>query len=129
MKKFLAILAALFCFSSFSFADEVSDLLKEPEDTKTRTIFPEDQHTTNKTAKVQIEYTPSVDEVRIYYTVFATSYDQNEAADSIRECLKDFQDANQYFSYKYMRKDSVRYIKDEKGLKWAVYQSYVKFTR
>lgn len=129
MKKFLALIAALMCFAGYAFSDEVSDLLKEPEDTMTRTIVPEDQHVTNKTAKVQLEYTPYTDEVHIYYTCMAVSYDQGEAMNSVLACLQDFQKQNQYYSYKYLRKDSVKYFKDDKNLKWATYSSYVKFYR
>lgn len=129
MKKIFALIAALLCFTGYAFSDEVSDLLKEPEDTKTRTIVPEDQHVTNKTANVQIEYTPFTDEVHIYYTCMSVSYDQGEAMSSILACLQDFQKENQYYSYKYLRKDSVKYFKDDKNLKWATYSSFVKFYR
>lgn len=129
MKKFFALFATLICFTGFAFSDEVSDLLKAPEDTMTRTIVPEDQHVTNKTAKVELEYTPLTDEVHIYYTCMAVSYDQGEAMNSVLACLQDFQKQNQYYSYKYLRKDSVKYFKDDKNLKWATYSSYVKFYR
>lgn len=129
MKKIFALIAALLCFTGYAFSDEVSDLLKEPEDTMTRTIVPEDQHVTNKTAKVELEYTPLTDEVHIYYTCMAVSYDQGEAMNSVLACLQDFQKQNQYYSYKYLRKDSVKYFKDDKKLKWATYSSYVKFYR
>lgn len=129
MKKIFAVIAALMCFAGFAFADEVSDLLKEPQDSMTRTIFPEDQHTVNKTAKVQIEYTPLTDEVHIYYTCMAVSYDEGEAMNATLACLKDFQTQNQYFSYKYLKKNSVKYFKDDKNLKWATYSAYVKFNR
>ena len=95
----------------------------------TRTITPEEQHVTNKTAKVQIEYTPLTDEVHIYYTCMAVSYDQGEAMNSVLACLQDFQKQNQYYSYKYLKRDSIKYFKDEKNLKWATYSSYVKFYR
>ncbi len=130
MKKLFAIAAAIFCLSGFVFADEVEDLLKDPVGNETRIIVPEDQHVTNKTAKVQLEYTPLTDEVRLYYTCHAVAFDQGEAMNTALAVLKDFQDQNQYFSYKYMKRDSVKYYKDEKtGFKWAMYQSYVRFTR
>ncbi len=131
MKKLFAVLAALLCVSAFAVAEEhdAADLLKEPQDTKTRTIVPEDQHVTNKTASVSIDYTPAYDEVHIYYKVMAVSFDQGEAMNTILECLKDFQKQNQYYGYTYLRKDSVKYPKDEKNIKWAVYESYVKMTR
>ncbi|MDY2844021.1 MAG: hypothetical protein SOT81_08580 [Treponema sp.] len=129
MKKIFAVIAALMCFSGYAFSDEVEDLLKQPQDTLTRTITPEEQHVTNKTAKVQIEYTPLTDEVHIYYTCMAVSYDQGEAMNSVLACLQDFQKQNQYYSYKYLKRDSIKYFKDEKNLKWATYSSYVKFYR
>ena len=129
MKKIFAVIAALMCFSGYAFSDEVDDLLKQPQDTLTRTITPEEQHVTNKTAKVQIEYTPLTDEVHIYYTCMAVSYDQGEAMNSVLACLQDFQKQNQYYSYKYLKRDSIKYFKDDKNLKWATYSSYVKFYR
>ena len=129
MKKIFAVIAALMCFSGYAFSDEVEDLLKQPQDTLTRTITPEEQHVTNKTAKVQIEYTPLTDEVHIYYTCMAVSYDQGEAMNSVLACLQDFQKQNQYYSYKYLKRDSIKYFKDEKNLKWATYSSYVKVYR
>ena len=105
MKKFIAVMAALFCFAGFTFADELEELQKDPNavDLTTRSIVPEDQHTTNKTAKVQIDYTPLTDEVHIYYTCVAVTYDQGEAMNTVLACLQDFQKENQYYSYKYLR--------------------------
>ncbi len=128
MKKLFAVLAALFCFG-FVFADEVDDLLKEPQDSMTRIIVPEDQHVVTKTGSVKIEYTPLTDEVRIYYTCLATSYDQGEAMNTVLACLEDFQKENQYYSYKYLKRDSVKYFKDDKNYKWATYYCYLKFSR
>ena len=131
MKKFFAFTASLLCLSCMIFAEDYQDLLKEPVSYEIETIIPEDQHVTNKTAKVRLEYTPLTDEVRLYYTCHAVSFDQGEAMNTALAVLKDFQDAHEeYFGYKYMRRDSVKYYKDEKtGFKWAMYQSYVRFTR
>ncbi len=129
MKKLLAVLFALFCFTGFVFADEIEDLLKEPQDSMTRIIVPEDQHVSTKTGSVKIEYTPLTDEVRIYYTCLATSYDQGEAMNTILACLEDFQKQNQYYSYKYLKRDAVKYFKDDKNYKWATYYCYLKFSR
>lgn len=131
MKRFFAIITALFCFAGLVFADELEELQKDPNavDLTTRMIIPEEQHTTNKTAKVQIEYTPLTDEVHIYYTCIAVSFDQGEAMNTVLACLQDFQKENQYYSYKYMRRDSTKYFKDDKNMKWATYHSYVKFNR
>jgi len=130
MKKILAITMALFCAAGMIFADEVDEYLKQQEaNNKTITIVPKDQHQDGvKTAKVQLEYTPSTHEVHIYYDCLAVSYDQGSAMNTILECLKDFQDQNlQYESYRYMRKDSVKYYNDDRKLKWARYHSWVEF--
>jgi hypothetical protein len=130
MKKFFAVITAMICLTGAVFADEVEDLLKEPVGNEIQTIIPEDQHVTNKTAKVRLEYTPLTDEVRLYYTCAAVQFDQGEAMNTALAVLKDFQEKNQYYSYKYMRRDSVKYYKDEKtGFKWAQYFSYVRFQR
>ena len=134
MKKLIAVMAALFCFPGFTFAEEYSELEMNPDNhekvlMKTREIIPEEQHTTNKTASVKIEYTPLTDEAHVYYTCMAVSYDQGEAMNTVLACLQDFQKENQYYSYKYLRKDSVKYFKDDKNMKWATYHSYVKFNR
>ena len=131
MKKILAILVALFCVSGAVFADEIDDILKQQEleqNNKTITITPADQHQDGiKTAKVTMDYTPSTHEVHIYYECLAVSYDQGAAMNTILECLKDFQIENNYESYRYLRKDSVKYYNDERKLKWARYHSWVEF--
>ncbi|MBQ7538371.1 MAG: hypothetical protein IJT42_05340 [Treponema sp.] len=131
MKKFLTIFVALFCFAGFSFADEIEELTKgsTADLMKTQTIVPEEQHTTNRTAKVQINYTPLTDEAHIYYTCMAVSFDQGDAQDTTIACLQDFQKQNQYFNYKFLRKPDIKYYKDEKNIKRVVYHSYVQFTR
>lgn len=128
MKKIFAVVTALLCFlGCAAFAEEADDLLKKPQDSLTRVIIPEDQHVTNKTASVKLEYTAIADEVHAYYTVLAVSYDSGEAMNTILECLNDFKHQYGYLSYKYLRKDSVKYFKDEKGMKWARHEQYVKF--
>ena len=130
MKKFFAVITAMLCLTGAVFADEVEDLLKEPESNEIETIIPEDQHVTNKTAKVILEYTPLTHEVRLYYTCASVMFDQGEAMNTALAVLKDFQEKYKYYSYKYMRRDSVKYYKDEKtGFKWTQYFSYVRFQR
>lgn len=131
MKKIFAVAAAIFCFSTVAFADEIDDLLKPKPDNGIETIIPEDQHVTNKTARVELQYTPLTDEVRLFYTCHAVAFDQGEAMNTALAVLKDFQDQHdEYYGYKYMKRDSVKYYKDEKtGFKWAMYQSYVRFQR
>ncbi len=131
MKKIFAFVAAVFCLSAVAFADDIDDLLKPEPSNITETIIPEDQHVTNKTAKVELQYTPLTDEVRLFYTCHAVAFDQSEAATTARDVLKDFEEQHsEYYGYKYLKRDSVKYYKDEKtGFKWAMYQSYVKFQR
>lgn len=131
MKKLFAVITVLFCFVGFNFAEDLDELQKDPNyvDLSTRAIIPENQHTTNKTASVKIEFTPLTDEAHVYYTCMAVSFDQGEAMNTVLACLQDFQAENQYYGYKYLRADSTKYFKDEKNLKWATYHSYVKFNR
>ncbi len=131
MKKLFAVITVLFCFVGFNFAEDLDELQKDPNyvDLSTRAIIPENQHTTNKTASVKIEFTPLTDEAHVYYTCMAVSFDQGEAMNTVLACLQDFQADNQYYGYKYLRADSTKYFKDEKNLKWATYHSYVKFNR
>ena len=131
MKKLFAVITVLFCFVGFNFAEDLDELQKDPNyvDLSTRAIIPENQHTTNKTASVKIEFTPLTDEAHVYYTCMAVSFDQGEAMNTVLACLQDFQTENQYYGYKYLRADSTKYFKDEKNLKWATYHSYVKFNR
>lgn len=132
MKKIIAAVAALFCVTGILFADEMDDYLRQQdliENNKTVTIVPKDQHQNGvKTAKVSMDYTPSTHEVHIYYDVLAVSYDQGKAMNTILECLRDFQNDNmQYESYRYLRKDSVKYYTDDRKLKWVRYHSWVEF--
>ena len=131
MKKFFTIMVALFCFAGFSFADEIDDLTKAKtsELMKTQRVVPADQHTTTRNAKIYIDYTPLTDEGHIYYSCPSTAYDAGDAQDTTIACLQDFQKDNQYFNYKVLRKPDVKYHKDEHGIKWVTYHTYVQFTR
>ncbi len=131
MKKIFAFVAAVFCLSAVAFADDIDDLLKPEPSNITETIIPEDQHVTNKTAKVELQYTPLTDEVRLFYTCHAVAFDQGDAMNTAIDVLKDFEaQHDEYYGYKYLKRDSVKYYKDEKtGFKWAMYQSFVKFQR
>ena len=131
MKKLIAIVAALFCFTGISFAEELDELTKDKqaELMVTRTIVPEDQHTTNKTAKVQIDYTPLTDEAHVYYTCIAVSYDQGEAMNTVMACMQKFVKDNKYYNYKYMQDDRVKYFRDDRGQRRAMYSSHIKLIR
>ncbi|MDE5898634.1 MAG: hypothetical protein K2H09_05155 [Treponemataceae bacterium] len=132
MKKAVLVFLSVFFTAGILFAQsEVSALPDESDtvDLSTKIIVPENQHTTDKTAKVKIEYIPMFDEVRIYYTCMYVTYDAGEAMNSVLACLEDFTKENRYYHYKYMERDKVRYYKDDRGVSWAQYISHVKFSR
>ena len=131
MKKGLLVLFSLFFVLGASFAQDMSGIIDDANkvDLSTKIITPKEQHTTDKTASMKIEYIPMVDEVRIYYTSMYVTYDAGEAMNSIQGCLKDFTKEYQYYSYKYLERDRERYFKNERGFNMAQYVSHVKFMR
>ena len=101
----------------------------EANKTKTEIIIPKDFHSTDSTASIKIEYSPMYDEVRIYYECMYVTYDQGQAMNAVYECLKDFQTEHKYNLYRYLKEDTTKYFKDDKGRSKARYSSYVKFYR
>lgn len=141
MKKILILFTCLFAFSTIIFAQE-SDTQEIPiagaaydseqfeaEKTKTEIIIPENQHTTDSTATVRIEYMPMYDEIRIYYECMYVTYDKGEAMNTVLACLEDFQLEHKYFRYKYLRDDKERFFKDDRGRRKAQYISHLQFER
>ena len=133
MKKLAVAFFSLFFVIGGVFAQtEASEM---PEDTankpdlSTKIIVPENQHITDKTAKVRIEYTPLSDEARIYYTCMYVTYQKGEAMNTVLACLQDFTKENKYYHYKYLERDRERYFKDERGISWVEYSSHLKFDR
>ena len=123
MKKFLISLSVVAAVCLALFAQEIPQSDYQPADydfeaqkTKTEIIIPKDQHLTNETGSVKIEY--------LYVT-----FDRGEAMDTINECLADFQKEHKYFGYRYLTEDRTRFFKDEKGRRKAQYISCVEFTR
>jgi len=119
----------IFAQKTGTFTPETSADNRGYDEKTTRIIIPENQHTTDDTAEVRIEYTPSYDEVRIYYTCMYVTYDKGQAMNTVLACLEDFMKANQYYHYKYLARDKEKYFKNERGYSCAQYMSYVKFTR
>ena len=101
----------------------------EAEKTKIEIITPKEQHLSDQTASVKIEYMPMYDEVRIYYECMYVTYDRGEAMNTVLECLADFQTEHKYSSYRYLRDDKEKYFKDDRSRRKAQYISYVKFVR
>jgi len=134
MKKFLALVACLTIFGGLLAAEVVSDdpferEKFEAEKTSTYVIVPEEQHCTDKNASVKIEYSPIYDEVRIYYETLYVTYDRGEAMNSVIACLQDFEKEYKYHGYKYLKPESQKYFKDDRGLRKAQWSAYLKFTR
>jgi hypothetical protein len=158
MKKTIAILASLLFAAGITFAQDAGTSTAAPaaantpapaastdktspatteeslnnkgfDDKTMRVIVPENQHTTDKTASVKIEYTPMYDEVRIYYTSMYVTYDKGEAMNTVLACLEDFMKENQYYHYTYLARDREKYFKNDRGYSMAQYMSYVKFSR
>ncbi|MBD5433101.1 MAG: hypothetical protein HDR36_00050 [Treponema sp.] len=123
MKKIFVVFAVAM-LSAFAFAQDDGGASL---DMSVQTIVPEDQHVQNKTAQVRIEYTEGLDEVRIYYTCLEVSFKEDEARETIHQCLNDFMIQKGYLSYKYLKQDRTSYKKDSRGLKRATYMSHVKF--
>ncbi len=149
MKKCIAAILSLFLAAGLAFAQsEVSALEDGPTVDLTKlTIVPGNQHIAedDKTGKVEMEYIPMVDELRIYYTCMYNLYEQGRAMNSILGCLTDcMKQSNdeenplkeyvephgiQYYNYKYMEKDRERYFKDSRGIRWAQYSVHVKLVQ
>ena len=134
MKKLFTIIAAALCLCGLSFADEADDLLKKPVDNTEKVFTPEDVHPemhplAGDKAQIQMRYTPATDELRFYYICPNSRFEQGEARRTVLACLEDFQKQNDYYSYKYIRKDSAHYFKDNNKLTMVRYEGQVKFFR
>lgn len=130
MKKSIAILLSLFVIAGTAFAQSTASALPEEKvDISVKTIIPENQHTTDKTAKIRIEYIPMSDEARIYYTSMYVTYDEGEAMNSVLAVLEDFTKEHRYYRYSYMEQDKEKFFKDARGISWAQRYSHVRFIR
>ena len=120
MKKILAILACLSIFGGMLLAEPISDdpferEKFEQEKLRTLIIVPENQHCTDRNASVKIEYMPI--------------YDEGEAMNTVLACLQDFQKEYKYNYYKYLKPQSQKFFKDERGQRKAVWSAHIKFDR
>ena len=134
MKKLIALLACATIFGSILMAEAISDdpferEKFEAEKTSTYVIIPEEQHCTDKNASVRIEYSPIYDEVRIYYETLYVTYDRGEAMNTVMAVLQDFQKENKYYSYRYLRPESQKLFRDDRGQKKMQWSAYLKFDR
>lgn len=134
MKKLVVLLACLTVFGGMLAAEPISDdpferEKFEAEKTSTYVIVPEEQHVTDRNASVKIEYSPIYDEVRIYYETLYVTYDRGEAMNTVIACLQDFEKEYKYHGYKYLKPESQKYFKDDRGQRKAQWSAYLKFTR
>lgn len=134
MKKLITLLTCLTVLCGFAMAEPISDdpferEKFEAEKTSTYVIIPEEQHCTDKNASVKIEYSPIYDEVRIYYETLYVTYDRGEAMNTVIACLQDFQKENKYINYRYLKPESQKLFRDDRGQKKMQWSAYLKFDR
>ena len=137
MKKIFALFAVLAVCAMSLAAETIGDNPDDPferdrfekEKLSTQVIVPENQHCTDKNANVKIEYQPMHDELRIYYETLYVTFDKGEAMNTVMACLQDFVKDNKYYNYKYMEDDRIKYFKDDRGQRRAMYSSHIKLIR
>lgn len=129
MKKLIAAIFVVLAVG-FVYAQDVTDEeAATAERTTIRVVVPENQHITDKSANVRIEYEPMYNEARIYYTCLYATYDKGEAMNTVLACLQDFMADNNYYHYSYLARDREHYFKNDRGLNMAEYMSYVRFSK
>lgn len=143
MKKILSILAVFTVLMGSVFAETIGD---NPDDPFERERFEKEKLTTqviemdlstvglsenerDKNATVKVEYQPMHDELRIYYETLYITFDKGEAMNAVLACLQKFAKDNKYFNYKYMEDDRIKYFKDDRGQRRAMYSSHIKLVR
>ncbi|MCR4631475.1 MAG: hypothetical protein K5786_07565 [Treponema sp.] len=130
MKKIFALLSFIFIVSSVLIAAPVEDdLTYEEEKVSMEVVVPENQHCTDKYASVKIEYMPMYDEIRIYYDTLYVSYDRGEAMNTVIACVEDFMKDRKYSRYRYLKPESQKYWKDDRGQRKAQWSAYIKLER
>ena len=143
MKKILTLLTVFAVLMGSVFAETIGD---NPDDPFERDRFEREKLTTqvitmdlstvglgenerDKNATVKIEYQPMHDELRIYYETLYITFDKGEAMNAVLASLQKFAKDNKYFNYKYMEDDRIKYFKDDRGQRRAMYSSHIKLVR
>ena len=143
MKKILSVLAVFAVLMGSVFAETIGD---NPDDPFERERFEKEKLTTqviemdlstvglneserDKNATVKVEYQPMHDELRIYYETLYITFDKGEAMNAVLACLQKFAKDNKNFNYKYMEDDRIKYFKDDRGQRRAMYSSHIKLIR
>ena len=57
------------------------------------------------------------------------TYDEGEAMNTVLACLQDFQKEYKYSHYKYLKPQSQKISKDERGQRKAIWSAHIKFDR
>ncbi len=143
MKKIFTLLAIFTVLIGSVFAETIGD---NPEDPFERDRFEKEKLVTqeimmdlkevglsessiDKNATVKIEYQPMHDELRIYYETLYVTFDKGEAMNGVMACLEKFVKDNKYYNYRYMEDDRIKYFKDDRGQRRAMYSSHIKLIR
>ena len=147
MKKILSILALFAVLMGSVFAETIGD---NPEDPFERDRWEKEKLTTqvynfelktghdelglkeidiDKNATIKAEYIPMHNELRIYYETLYVTFDKGEAMNAVMAYLQKFVKDNKYYNYKYMEDDRVKYFKDDRKQRKAMYASHIKLIR
>jgi len=105
-----------------------NEFYKQIEQIPIEDIYAE-YHPSAKIVQLSIEYLPSSNLARFYYKCLEGSYEQGEAMNTAIAVYEDFMIKHKYKHKKYASKDTVSYVKDKSGLKWAIYSSSVVLSK
>ena len=147
MKKIVTLLTVFAVLIVSVFAETIGD---NPEDPFERDRFEKENLTTqvntvelkdvyeelglnanayDKNASIKTEYVPMHNELRIYYETLYVTFDKGEAMNAVLAYVQKFVKDNKYYNYKYMEDDRVKYYKDDRKQRKAVYSSHIKLIR
>ena len=147
MKKILTLLAVFTVLFGSLFPETIGD---NPEDPFERDRWEKEKLTTqvynfelktghdelglkeidiDKNATIKAEYIPMHNELRIYYETLYVTFDKGEAMNAVMAYIQKFVKDNKYYNYKYMEDDKVKYFKDDRKQRKAMYSSHIKLIR
>ena len=147
MKKIVTLLTVFAVLIVSVFAETIGD---NPEDPFERDRFEREKLTTqvynfelkdgyeelglnanavDKNATIKAEYIPMHNELRVYYETLYVTFDKGEAMNAVLAYVQKFVKDNKYYNYKYMEDDRVKYYKDDRKQRKAVYSSHIKLIR
>lgn len=124
-KKAFVVLAALMFCSAVAVAQSEEEELPPASDDYSKVEIIEEK---NGLVQIKIEYWPSVDEARFYYSKPTSLFDTGDAYAAVVQRIVKFQYEHSYFSYTYMTRDALRFDKNVNPER-TIYSAYVKFER